>query len=565
VSCKGSCSCGCRLGLQATRELAGALGVDQLALLRANRDRAWAVVDGEMSFASVRPGDVFRLPHGGEVEVAKMGHSSAPLRVPRLSMLAGLSDFQAFDQPGSAFDTAWKTVANQVSAETGGDTTAIQTAASDFSDSYQQLISSAQGFQLDDQSALNYAQQYVMAGRTIAGAVEHVQGLIAAAQGASTPAQVAQVFNLFTGTLIGAVTAAGVVSAGVGSLIVAGAGVVYDLLASSGLLGTPSSGVVVCQSGGSKITMSNPPTVQVGCAASASAPVVAQGAANWRKFPSPKSGLPGDASWFLDDSADWYGDPWVGWSGFRLLDSAFPQAHYMNCAQVPSELASFNQAFAQAWIANAEYALNGLKAQEDAEVLVHAVRIWNRAHDGSTYYDLTPAPSGGVQLSTMYAPTLSEIAAGKTSLGGPLCSPDGKNATPLPYYGAQLMTRVRDLYSSNDTANNMVSGNLRINTGSPKVVYQIQGDGNLYKYDLTSGTWTLVLTAAQAAGLRAAIEDSVAAPAGASSSSSAGTSTGAKIAIGAAVVASAAGAAWLGLGRPMTVGAASTALRAVFR
>jgi hypothetical protein len=66
------------VSLAATRELAHALGVDQLELLRANRHHAWTVEDGVLAFESIRPGDVFRLPDGGEAEIQRMG---APISV----------------------------------------------------------------------------------------------------------------------------------------------------------------------------------------------------------------------------------------------------------------------------------------------------------------------------------------------------------------------------------------------------------------------------------------------------------------------------------------------------
>ena len=65
-----------RVSLAATRELAEVLGIDQLELLRANRDRPWMVESGVLAFESVRPGDVFRLPDGREAEVFMMGSAS---------------------------------------------------------------------------------------------------------------------------------------------------------------------------------------------------------------------------------------------------------------------------------------------------------------------------------------------------------------------------------------------------------------------------------------------------------------------------------------------------------
>lgn len=539
------------------------LGVDQLELLRANRDRPWTVENGVMAFASVRPGDVFRLPGGGEVHVEQMGRGPEPF----LSMLGSLTDFQQFDQPGSTFHAAWTEVGSQILAE-GGDITKLQTAANDFTSAFEQMTSSSQGFGVQVQDALDYAKKYTIAGQTVLGAVQHVQGLIAAAQGASTPQQVEQVFNMFTGTLIGAAVAAGAVSAGVGSLIVAGVGVALDLLESAGLFGTAPSGTTICQAGSSKLTFSSPPTVQVGCAASMTAKVVNQGASNWRKFPTPGGSIPGDAGWFNKDMVDWYGDQWSGWFGYRLIDSAFPVWHYMACAQVPPELASFNQAFSQAWKANAEYALNGLKAQEDAQVLLHTVRIWNRAHSSSSTYDLAPAslPSYfGGDPGNIYHPSLDEISAGKTKYtGASLCSPDGWHNTTIPYYGAVLMNRVRDLVASDDAASSMVGGNLRINTGAPNPIYKMI-QGGLYKWDASRNEWVIVLTPKQVADLEAALAKATANVHTSTTAPAAGMSTGAKVAVGAGAVALGTAGLWLGIGKPLTLAAAQSGFGHLWR
>jgi hypothetical protein len=549
------------VSLAATRELAEMLGVDQLELLRANRDRPWTIENGVMAFASVRPGDVFRLPDGGEVHVEQMGRG--PL-VPYGEMLGSLTDFQSFDQPGSSFHAAWTEVGSQVLAE-GGDITKLQTAANDFTSAFEQMTSSSQGFGVQVQDALDYAKKYTIAGQTVLGAVQHVQGLIAAAQGASTPQEVEQVFNMFTGTLIGAAVAAGAVSAGVGSLIVAGVGVALDLLQSAGLFGTAPTGTTVCQQGGARLSMDKSPTIQVGCAASMTAKVVNQGATNWRKFPTPRGSVPGEADWFTKDYVHWYGDDWSSWSGYRLIDSAFPVWHYMACAPVPTELASFNQAFSQAWKANAEYALNGLKAQEDAQVLLHAVRIWNRAHSSSSTYDLAPAALPGYfsgDAGNIYHPTLDEIAAGRTKYGGAsLCSPDGWHNGTIPYYGAVLMNRVRDLVSSDDAASSMVGGNLRINVGAPNPIYKVI-QGGLYKWDTTRNEWMLVLTPQQVADLQAALAK---ASAGVTTAAPKGMSTGTKVAVGAGAVALGTAGLWLGIGKPLTIAAAQSGFGHLWR
>lgn len=432
-----------------------------------------------------------------------------PLPLPRGRLLrrraglGSLTDFQSFNQPGSDFAKAWQPIAQQLVVE-GASQTELQAAANDFTSSFEQLTSSAAGFGLDTSSALSAAAQYTQAGRTILGAVQHVSGLIQAAEGAKTPQEVKQVFEMFTGTLIGVAAAAGVVSAGVGSLIVAGIAVAMDLLQSAGLFGTAPSGVTICAQGGSTLTSQRgTPTVQVGCAFSTTAPVVNAGSANWRRFPSKAS----DPGWFSDSQTTWHGDQWGGWSNLRLIDSAFPEYHYLACMSVPPELADFHRAFSSAWTANKEYALNGLKSQSDAEVLLHAVRIWNRAHQSTSYYDLGPATFSQGPAGYIYHPTLAEIQAGQTQFGASLCSPTGyPNAPAPPYYGALLMNDVRNLVGADDAANSMVGGNLRIFTGDYKPLLQVSG-GALYKWDYQKNAWVVVMTAAQLQALEAKIAE----------------------------------------------------------
>ena len=70
-------------------------------------------------------------------------------------------------------------------------------------------------------------------------------------------------------------------------------------------------------------------------------------------------------------------------------------------AQVASALAGFEQAFFAALRLNWEYALNGLKPPaSDAQVLVHTIYNWNRAHEPGAGFDIQPvnaipwAPNG---------------------------------------------------------------------------------------------------------------------------------------------------------------------------
>jgi len=107
------------VSLTATRELAAAAGVDVLALLRANRDRAWIEEAGSLAFESLRPGDVLRHPGGGEIEIVRMG---AALRmggaVPVLSTTS--SDYSAALQ--ASINQQSSAVQAQLTAATGVNT-----------------------------------------------------------------------------------------------------------------------------------------------------------------------------------------------------------------------------------------------------------------------------------------------------------------------------------------------------------------------------------------------------------------------------------------------------------
>jgi hypothetical protein len=107
------------VSLAATRELAEVLGVDQLALLQANRDRPWCVERGVLAFASVQPGDIIRHPNGLEIEIAQMGRpmmlGSSPTSILTAELQARLNAQAA-------------SVQQTIADETGVDTTNARTA-----------------------------------------------------------------------------------------------------------------------------------------------------------------------------------------------------------------------------------------------------------------------------------------------------------------------------------------------------------------------------------------------------------------------------------------------------
>src|SRR5712671_1812380 len=167
----------------------------------------------------------------------------APVGLGRAFSRRGLgSSFQDLSQIPE-FQTAWGSIQTQLASE-GATALDIAAAQNDLASSFDNLTSGAAGFGLSAADALSAAKQYVTAGRTVIGAVSTIQGLLAATQNPD-PAQSLATFQAFTGTLIGAATAAGALSAGVGAVIVAGLGIAINLLQSVGLFGSqpPNPGV----------------------------------------------------------------------------------------------------------------------------------------------------------------------------------------------------------------------------------------------------------------------------------------------------------------------------------
>lgn len=382
---------------------------------------------------------------GGRRTSAFTRKLSSSRRAARTMGDASFADLSQIPQ----FNSAWSQVQNQLNAEKASPLD-IAAAQNDLASAFNNLTSSAAGFGLSASDALSAAQQYTIAGRTILGAVNHVQGLVGAMQGADP----SKAFSLFTGTMVGAAVAAGALSAGIGSIIVAGVGVAIDLLKNAGFFGSPPKGKEICQG----LYINPPPVLQVGCVGTSAGPI-AVSSANWRRYPKKAGGNTADASWYTSSYANWAGSPsgamaiWSGFPNSRLLDSAFPDAYFLGCAgALPSALSAFHSAFVAAWIANKEYELNGLQSQPDWQVLLHLVRLWNRSHQSSSTYVLS-----GASKPNVYAPPLKAPFTGALFQNVPC--PSG-----LPPYEATLVGDVLNNVASNDPV--LSGGKLRIHTGA---------------------------------------------------------------------------------------------------
>jgi hypothetical protein len=319
-----------------------------------------------------------------KLRVRPMGLRPAP---------TGLGDFAHYAS-NPEFAAAWSKIQAQLTVEGNGPASlAAATAQEEFASVFDNIASQ---LGVDPSTALDAAQQYIVAGHTVLGAVDTVQKVVSAAQGGDP----AGAFNILTGAMVAAATSTGLVTAGVGALITIGVGAALSILQNAGLFGSPPKGTEWCPG----LFTSTLPKIQVGCVAT-NANVVQYGSPYWRRFPKRSGGNTNDALWFAQNGSipgdfntiEWAGSPngpkayWTSYGGYRLIDSAFPDVHYLAVQNVLSGLSDFADAFTQAWIANKEYALNGLKVQPDWQVLRTLLGIWNRAHDGSTYIDVKPA------------------------------------------------------------------------------------------------------------------------------------------------------------------------------
>jgi hypothetical protein len=342
----------------------------------------------------------------------------------------GLPDFQSIINSYPQAAGVWNQLSQQLTAE-GGD---LAGASQDFYNTWVELSANTG---MDPGDLANACGAFLMNKNTVAGAIQNVEGLIQGATSGNT-AEIVQSFTgilqTATGLAVGAATAAGSVSFGVGAVIVAA--VALAALAIDSLFGNSGPQTNIC---GSTIN-GQPPNFVVGCVWTwGSTNKNGRGDPYWRTFPEPSN--PNDAWWFTRSanasSTQWQSgksNDWWGWGGGgsdlygavtnaihpRPIDAAFPQYHQLECdvnaasivAALPDDggtvpgnalfpavtysasdvvKARFILAYFAAWKANQEYALNGLTPKaDDGNVLLVLLQFWQKAHPSTTTTTITP-------------------------------------------------------------------------------------------------------------------------------------------------------------------------------
>lgn len=357
----------------------------------------------------------------------------------------GESEFDQKRRDVPGFDAAWTEIQNQLRSE-GASAATIDLAKDGLLTAYKGVGAQAG---VTGEQAIAAAKQYVLVGKTVAGAVSTIQGLVQATQSGVAPQQIAQAFS---GAMIGALVAAGAVSAGVGAAIVAGIGIAIGLMKEVGLFAEPK-GVEICPG----VRCDPAPAFVIHCVCGYGDVISSPSSNNWRTFPDPVT----DPEWFRfvdrplvinwrDGHPGYQGTAtFAGGPQPRLIDTAFPDFYHLECESKTfgsSPFDDFRRAFFAAWKVNKTYAINGLKPVEDWKVLAQMIRMWNAAH----------YPGDGIAL------TQRERSQERAARGGPW--------TPCKEGGFVPYVEIVAREVVNNSSEDAPGGVVRINTGPLKRV-----------------------------------------------------------------------------------------------
>lgn len=288
----------------------------------------------------------------------------------------------------------WNAIQKQMQSE-GISATDINLAQGYYSTTVEQLYQNG----VDAQQAIAGAQQLIIAGKTVLGAVNQIATIAQSIQrGAPFPIVSTQI----VGAAIGIGIAAGFVTAGAGAAIMAVVSGLFGILQGAGLFGgggQPQGKAIRCGISlndtvycGSDDPASWPNrNIDCVCVWDGGKPIV-PGSPNWRSFPDPNN--PADADWFKGhNSFSWKGATWASTGNAdQAIVAAFGAYWKLLCDAQNSHAGNIDSFLAHyfvAWKANCEYALNGVQPRQDWEILVHLVRMWNTAHSPGNVYTLS--------------------------------------------------------------------------------------------------------------------------------------------------------------------------------
>jgi hypothetical protein len=459
------------------------------------------------------------------------GHELGLGRVGRTGLGGSITDFDSLVANVPEAAQAWQQVASQFASEGGGAPGVVPEAQTNFYNAFQQLTNTLTVLPNTSQGLLQAgkaAAGLVLNSSTLGGAVDNITSLIGAVE-SGAPAAIVQSFTGVLVSSIGLAVAAGSVSFGIGAAIVVGIEIVASVVSS--LFGQSPPAATICGS-----NLQNKPTYVVGCCWTFGQAVPAgPHSIFWRKFPRPS--VANDAWWFKSNGTGGVGDgqPATYWTSGgstdlwesalvlqrelpgntsvgRPVDDAFRAYHQLECdlsavalvgilpdtggpypaidngiplVKIASpddvKFARFVQAYFTAWMANQEYALNGLKPQDDALVLLQLVQFWNSAHDTSSTHAVAPR-------------SLSSGSGDVIGAASP-CQGDFQSE----YFYVQML--VGDLRHTNASALDS-NGNLVINTGAKKN-FTLAGKGRTAGGSASSGQSALVTVAEVGAGVLA--------------------------------------------------------------
>lgn len=294
------------------------------------------------------------------------------------------------------YQAALKPILDQMRAEGAGGLEIASTSQA-FEQTFTGLYSGLQsqyGISVSAGEALEGASRVIAITKTTRGALDLIQGLQARHLGAGAQTEMAiQASQAFVGLMIA--VAGGTSATGVGAAVGAAIMIGVAILSSLGMFNDQP---VLASKCGVEYSGQKPDWF-VGCQAFFGDRPPSPSNTGWRKFPTVAAPMVRQIFNFE-----------TNWLALPKLQSAAPEGGRTTPLEnafetnegVPiyvqflcdlrrtdwgTEVQKFLQGFFAAWQANAEYAMNGWKAQADYEVFAHYLALWNRTHKPTTRFE----------------------------------------------------------------------------------------------------------------------------------------------------------------------------------